>query len=51
MDVLTMLASFDRKYEGIAKFPASTRDLSMVMDKRIFVGQMNMSLGKMRARF
>ncbi len=39
MDVLTMLASFDRKYEGIAKFPASTRDLSMVMDKRIFVGQ------------
>lgn len=39
MDVLTMLASFDRKYEGIAKFPASTRDLSMVMDKRIFVGR------------
>lgn len=39
MEVLTMLASFDRKYEGIAKFPASTRDLSMVMDKSIFVGQ------------
>lgn len=39
MDVLTMLASFDRKYEGIAKYPASTRDLSMVMDKGIFVGQ------------
>ena len=39
MDVLTMLASFDRKYEGIAKFPASTRDLSMVMDKSLFVGQ------------
>lgn len=39
MDVLTMLASFDRKYEGIARFPASTRDLSMVMDKNIFVGQ------------
>ena len=36
---LTALASFDRKYEGIAKFPASTRDLSMVMDKSIFVGQ------------
>lgn len=36
---LTQLASFDRKYEGIAKFPASTRDLSMVMDKEIFVGQ------------
>lgn len=39
MEVLTMLASFDRKYEGIAKFPASTRDLSMVMDKSMFVGQ------------
>lgn len=39
MDVLTMLAGFDRKYEGIAKFPASTRDLSMVMDKSLFVGQ------------
>ena len=36
---LTALASFDRKYEGIAKFPASTRDLSMVMSKDIFVGQ------------
>lgn len=39
MDILTMVATFDRKYEGIAKFPASTRDLSMVMDKSIFVGQ------------
>lgn len=36
---VTALATFDRKYEGIAKFPASTRDLSMVMDKSIFVGQ------------
>lgn len=36
---LTALASFDRKYEGIAKFPASIRDLSMVMSKDIFVGQ------------
>ncbi|MGN0155065.1 MAG: phenylalanine--tRNA ligase subunit beta [Lachnospiraceae bacterium] len=39
MEILTMLATFDRKYEGIAKFPASTRDLSMVMDKSLFVGQ------------
>lgn len=36
---ISALATFDRKYEGIAKFPASTRDLSMVMDKSIFVGQ------------
>ncbi len=46
MEVLTMLASFDRKYEGIAKFPASTRDLSMVMDKSIFVGQIAHAIQK-----
>ena len=32
-------ASFDRKYEGIAKFPAVTRDISMVVPKKILVGQ------------
>lgn len=31
-------ATFDRKYEGIAKFPAVTRDISMVMDKSVLVG-------------
>ena len=31
-------ATFDRKYEGIAKYPAVTRDLSMVMRKDILVG-------------
>ena len=32
-------ASFDRKYTGIARFPAVTRDISMVMPKEILVGQ------------
>ena len=32
-------ATFDRKYEGIAKYPSVTRDISMVMKKEIFVGQ------------
>ena len=32
-------ATFDRKYTGIAKFPAVTRDISMVMPKEILVGQ------------
>ncbi|RZS93047.1 phenylalanine--tRNA ligase subunit beta [Cuneatibacter caecimuris] len=32
-------ATFDRKYEGIAKYPAVTRDISMVMKKEILVGQ------------
>ncbi len=31
-------STFDRKYEGIAKFPAVTRDISMVMKKSILVG-------------
>jgi phenylalanyl-tRNA synthetase beta chain len=39
MDVLTEKATFDRKYEGVAKYPAITRDLSLLMKKEIFVGQ------------
>ena len=39
MPTLVMLSNFDTKYEGIAKFPGSTRDLSLVVDKEIFVGQ------------
>lgn len=31
--------SFDRKYTGIAKYPAVTRDISMVVPKDILVGQ------------
>lgn len=31
-------ASFDRKYQGIAKFPAATRDISMVVPKAILAG-------------
>lgn len=30
--------TFDRKYEGIAKFPAATRDISMVVPKEILAG-------------
>ena len=32
-------ATFDRKYIGIAKYPAVTRDISMVVPKKILVGQ------------
>ena len=31
-------ATFNRKYEGIAKYPSVTRDISMVMKKEIMVG-------------
>lgn len=39
MPEITARANFDRKYEGIAKFPAVTRDISMVVPKEIMVGQ------------
>ena len=32
-------ATFDHKYEGIARFPAVTRDISMVIPKEIQAGQ------------
>ncbi len=32
-------ATFDRKYYGIAKYPAVTRDISMVVPKHILAGQ------------
>lgn len=32
-------ATFDRKFEGIAKYPAVTRDISMVVPKTILVGE------------
>ncbi|MDD4370638.1 MAG: phenylalanine--tRNA ligase subunit beta [Anaerostipes sp.] len=39
MPVLLPKATFDRKHVGVPKFPAMKRDLSMVMKKSIFVGQ------------
>lgn len=32
-------ATFDRKYTGIAKYPAVTRDISMVVPKHVLAGQ------------
>lgn len=39
MPIIVSLASFERKYEGIARFPAVSRDISMVMPKGILVGE------------
>ena len=39
-------ASFDRKYEGIAKFPSVTRDISMVMPKTVLVGEVEKIIEK-----
>ncbi len=39
MPVIVPLTTFDRKYEGIARFPAVSRDISMVVPKNVLVGQ------------
>ncbi len=39
-------ACFDKKYEGIAKFPTSTRDISLVVDKQVLIGTMENAIIK-----
>lgn len=39
MPYIYEMANFDKKYEGIAKFPAVSRDISMVVPKEILVGE------------
>ena len=39
MPEIVARASFDRKYTGVAKYPAVSRDISMVCPKEILVGQ------------
>ncbi len=39
MPVILGKTTFDRKYEGVAKYPAVTRDISMVVPKDIMAGQ------------
>ena len=46
MQTVTMLTTFDRKYEGIAKFPSVTRDLALVVDKSVFVGEIEKVIKK-----
>ncbi|NLZ81889.1 MAG: phenylalanine--tRNA ligase subunit beta [Clostridiales bacterium] len=38
IEAVLLFATFDRKYKGIARFPAVTRDISMVVPKNIMVG-------------
>ena len=46
MPEIVARATFDRKYTGIARFPAVTRDISMVMPKDILVGQVEETIEK-----
>ena len=39
MPALLPYTTFERRYEGIAKYPATTRDISMLVPKNVLVGQ------------
>ena len=39
MPEIVSRATFDKKYEGIAKYPSVTRDLSMVVPKEVLAGE------------
>lgn len=39
MPEIVSRATFDHKYEGIAKFPAAARDISMVVPKKVLAGE------------
>lgn len=44
-------ATFDRKYTGIAKYPAVSRDISMVVPKEILVGQIEAILAQRGGKY
>ena len=46
MPIVVAKSSFDIKYEGIAKFPAVTRDLSLVMKKDVLAGDVEAVIRK-----
>jgi phenylalanyl-tRNA synthetase beta chain len=39
MPEINALATFDRKYAGIARYPAVTRDISMIVPKNVLAGE------------
>lgn len=46
MPAITDKAKFIKKYTGLAKFPASSRDISMVVDKAVLVGDLESAIEK-----
>ena len=51
MPHIVEMSSFDRKYTGIAKFPAVTRDLSMVCPKQILAGDIEKIIESMGGNY
>lgn len=50
MPLIVEKATFDRKYEGIAKYPAVSRDISMVVPKNILAGQIEAMISQRGGR-
>lgn len=46
MRAVEVKADFDKKYKEIARFPASTRDISLVVDKSVMIGTMETAIEK-----
>lgn len=46
MPALLPFTTFDRKYEGIARFPAINRDISMVVPRNVTAGQIEKIIGQ-----
>ncbi|MCM1091081.1 MAG: phenylalanine--tRNA ligase subunit beta [Butyrivibrio sp.] len=46
MPEIVPLTTFDRKYEGIARFPAVSRDISMVVPESVLVGQIEQMIAQ-----
>lgn len=46
MPLVVDMSTFDRKHTGIARFPAVTRDISMVVPKKISVGEIEEMIEK-----
>ncbi len=51
MDTAAMLAKSDIKYKGIAKFPASTRDLALVCSEDVYVGDIEKIIRKNAGKY
>ena len=46
MPEIVELATFDRKFRGIARFPAVTRDISMVVPKEVLAGEIEQMIAR-----
>ena len=46
MPAIVELSNYDFKYEGVAKFPAVNRDLSMLVSKSILAGEIEACIRK-----